>query len=99
MRSEGADPDTITYNVLIDSLGPAGRAAEADALVQEMLEQGLQPSMSTYRWGANSGKGTNKVGSRPLEKRQCCRGILRRFSKRTVRLKVAAEGPTPVKHV
>ncbi|CAF2100691.1 unnamed protein product [Brassica napus] len=44
----GRSPDAITYTVLIDSLGKANRTVEAAALMSEMLDVGIKPTLQTY---------------------------------------------------
>ncbi|GJN29377.1 hypothetical protein PR202_gb17600 [Eleusine coracana subsp. coracana] len=47
-RAMGCAPDTVTYTVLIDSLGKMDRIAEAGTVLEEMVDAGLKPTLVTF---------------------------------------------------
>lgn len=47
-KTEGCDPDVITYSTVIDALGRDGRFKEIKELLDEMISSGVQPNLVTY---------------------------------------------------
>jgi pentatricopeptide repeat protein len=45
---DSVQPDTVTYNIIIDSCGKSGMASKAEKLVQNMRSYGLRPDNATY---------------------------------------------------
>ncbi|OAY84201.1 Pentatricopeptide repeat-containing protein, chloroplastic [Ananas comosus] len=48
MKSEGCSPDSVTYTVIIDSLGKADRIGEAGKVMNDMVEAGVKPTLRTF---------------------------------------------------
>ena len=48
MITRGIDPDTITYNSLIDGLCIENRLDEANQMMDVMVSKGCEPSIVTY---------------------------------------------------
>lgn len=48
MRASGLQPNTATYNGVLDSLGRAGKLDEMENAYQEMLREGLVPTVETF---------------------------------------------------
>lgn len=48
MRAAGVQPNSATYNGVIESLGRAGKLDEMDAHYQQMLQEGVVPTVETF---------------------------------------------------
>jgi pentatricopeptide repeat protein len=48
MRAAGVHPNAATYNGVIESLGRAGKLDEMDAHYQQMLREGVVPTVETF---------------------------------------------------
>ncbi|GKC14589.1 pentatricopeptide repeat-containing protein, partial [Tanacetum coccineum] len=48
MRNDGIEPDTVTWNALIDSHCKCGYHSKAEELFDEMEQSGCWPCVATY---------------------------------------------------